>query len=233
MDNSDNTQLINNMTPTMIKGNNLDGLQHYLKNEAGIKQGRAIPPLADWHPNQIVDMDLVIKANGDWWHEGSKVTRESLVNLFASILWQADNNGTSEYFLKTPVQLLRIQVEDAPLLINDVGIVTENEIRWLEFTTSTGDVVRLDEAHQIQLRAYYPNQKRNEESNSHNPNAIMNRAEPEIRPYMTVRQGLVALIGRNVFYHLTEIGSLSEQNSTIVLTLYSGNQPYTITMPID
>ena len=233
MDNSDNTQLTNNMTLNMIMGNSLDGLQHYLKNEAGVRQGRAIPPLADWHPNQIADMDLVIKANGEWWHEGSKVSRESLVNLFASILWHTDNNGTSEYFLKTPVQLLRIQVEDAPLLINDVGIVTENEIRWLEFTTSTGDVVRLDEAHQIQLRAYDPNQKRNKESNSDNPNASMNLAEPEIRPYMPVRQGLMALIGRNVFYHLTEIGTLSEQNGTTVLTLYSGNQAYAITMPSD
>ncbi|GAF54155.1 DUF1285 domain-containing protein [Psychrobacter sp. JCM 18900] len=28
-------------------------------------------------------MDLTIKANGEWWHEGGQMTRESLVSLFA------------------------------------------------------------------------------------------------------------------------------------------------------
>ncbi len=225
MNKLDNTQITDSLTPSLTALNSLDGLEHYLKPAAGSRQGRSIPPLADWHPTQIADMDLVIKANGEWWHEGSKVTRESLVSLFATILWQEEKDGVSEYFLKTPVQLLRIQVEDVPLFINDVGIVTENDVSWLEFTTSTGDVVRLDEAHQISLRAYHA-------SNEHSA-AQTNHAEPEIRPYMPVRQGLMALIGRNAFYHLTEIGELSEQNGITVLTLYSGNQAYTITMPID
>ena len=43
----------------------------------------------------------------------------------------------------------------------------------------------------------------------------------------------MALIGRNTFYHLTEIGKFSEQNGTTVLTLSSGGQDYTVTMPID
>lgn len=209
----------------------LDGLQNYLKSTDGFHQGRSIPPLADWHPTQVANMDLTIKANGEWWHEGSKVTRESLVNLFATVLWQEERNGRIEYFLKTPVQLLRIQVEDVPLLINDVGIIIENEVSWLEFTTATGDVVRLDEAHQISLRAYYPNHGRNNKSKTENDDTHTERNEPEVRPYMPVRQGLMALIGRNTLYHLTEIGELSEQDGVTVLTLYSGNQAYTVTMP--
>ena len=225
MDKSDATQSIKNRVPSSTALTSLDGLQHYLKSSAGTRQGRAIPPLADWHPTQIADMDLVIKANGDWWHEGSKVTRESLVSLFATILWHEEKNGVSEYFLKTPAQLLRIQVEDVPLLINDVSIVIENEISWLEFTTTTGDVVRLDDVHQISLRVYH--------SSSEHSDAQTKHAEPEVRPYMPVRQGLMALIGRNTFYHLTEIGEFSEQNGATVLTLFSGGQAYTITMPID
>lgn len=204
--------------------NSLDGLQSYLKSTAGSRQGRVIPPLADWHPTQIADMDLIIKANGEWWHEGSKVTRESLVSLFATILWKEENNGKIEYFLKTPVQKLRIQVEDAPLLINDVGVVIENDISWLEFATTTGDVVRLDEAHQVSLRSYYPRETDSKETQA-------SSTEAQIRPYMPVRQGLTALINRNTFYHLTKIGDLSEQNGVTVLTLYSGNHAYTVTMP--
>src|SRR5699024_5473548 len=132
-----------------------------------------------------------------------------------------------------------IQVEDAPLLINEVSIVIENEISWIEFTTTTGDVVRLDDAHQISLRAYSPSKEHVnerhiiEEHSSENSAEQTKRDESEIRPYMPVRQGLMALIGRNAFYHLTEIGKFSEQNGTTVFTLSSGGQDYTVTMPID
>ena len=139
----------------------------------------------------------------------------------ATILWKEENAGKVEYFLKTPVQKLRIQVEDVPLLINDVGIVNEivdgNETSWLEFTTTTGDIVRLDEAHTITLRAY--------------PAYKDEQAESQVRPYMPVRDGLTALIGRNTFYHLTEIGELTEQQGETILTLSSGGQSYQISMP--
>ncbi|WP_201557999.1 DUF1285 domain-containing protein [Psychrobacter sp. 72-O-c] len=214
--------------------NSLDSLSQYLKSEAGTRQGRAIPPLEEWHPEQVIDMDLVIKANGEWWHEGGHMTRESLVNLFASILWKEKQDGVTEYFLKTPVQKLRIQVEDVPLLINNVGIVTEDNMNWLEFTTTTGDVVRLDDEHPIILRAYQP-----DVSDSNNNEAQMDntelqakpQTEPQIRPYMPIRNGLTALIGRNAFYHLTEIGELTEQNDETILTLQSGGHSYPLSMP--
>ena len=207
-------------------GNNLasiDALSQYLKADAGTRQGRSIPPLDKWQPKQVVAMDLVIKDNGEWWHEGTLMTRQSLVNLFATILWQEENNGDIEYYLKTPVQKLRIQVEDVPLLINDVGIVKEivdgKELSWLEFTTTTGDIVRLDKAHPITLRTY--------ESGARQHTAV----EAQVRPYMPVRNGLTALIGRNAFYHLTEIGELSEQQGKTILILSSGGHSYQLSMP--
>lgn len=188
-------------------------------------------------------MDLVIKANGEWWHEGGQMTRQSLVSLFATILWKEENQGKTEYFLKTPVQKIRIQVEDAPLLINDVGIVEEAGQRWLEFTTTTGDVVRLDDEHKIVLKAYNPNvPDKHAESQPQASSAQANNTqnakdhqqqavEQQIRPYMPVRQGLMALIGRNTFYHLAEIGELTEQNGETILTLQSGGQCYQLSMP--
>lgn len=199
--------------------NNMNALSQYLKSTAATREGREIPPLDKWHPENIADMDLVIKANGEWWHEGGKMTRQSLVNLFATILWKEENDGVTEYFLKTPVQKIRIQVEDVPLLINDVGIVKENYMSWLEFVTTTGDVVRLDDEHPISLQAYQPD------------NAADRIDESQVRPYMPVRNGLNALIGRNSFYHLTEIGELTEHDGKTMLTLQSGGKSYSMTMP--
>lgn len=210
---------------------NVDALSQYLKSTAGTREGRAIPPLEKWHPKEIADMDLTIKANGEWWHEGGHMTRESLVSLFATILWKEDNNGAAEYFLKTPVQKIRIQVEDAPFLINDVGIVKEDDISWLEFTTTTGDVVRLDDEHPITLKAYQPEHHGSTENISASEGIQDTATEAQIRPYMPVRNGLNALIGRNTFYHLAEIGELTEDNGTTILTLQSGGQSYTLSMP--
>ena len=223
-------------TAMLSKLNNVDALSQYFKSAAGTREGRAIPPLEKWHPEQVADMDLIIKANGEWWHEGGHMTRESLVNLFATILWKEENNGTVEYFLKTPVQKLRIQVEDAPLLINDVGIVNENDTSWLEFTTTTGDVVRLDDEHPISLNNYIAdgnsetNNVNSHEENNHEQNK-RSETEAQIRPYMTVRNGLTALIGRNAFYHLTDIGELTERDGETILTLQSGGKSYQLSMP--
>lgn len=205
-------------------------LSQYLKSTAGIRQGRSIPPLDQWHPTNTADMDLVIKANGEWWHEGTLMTRQSLVNLFATILWREDHNGQTMYFLKTPVQKLRIQVEDVPLLINDVGIVTEDDVSWLEFTTSTGDVVRLDEVHPIELRAYQPMNRSSLSKPISDSSSPQNEAQ--MRPYMLVRNGLTALIGRNTFYHLTQIGELTQQDDTTRLSLTSGGKTYMISMTV-
>lgn len=216
----------------------MDTLSQYLKSSASTRQGRSIPPLENWHPEQTIDMDLVIKANGEWWHEGSPVTRQSLVDLFATVLWIEDSDGKTEYFLKSPEQKLRIQVEDVPLFINDVGIVQEEGVSWLEFTTSTGDVVRLDESHPITLRTYHPDTAYKQKSDFQDTNKLgvnnketTTQAVEQVRPYMLVRNGLMALIGRNAFYHLTEIGELAEQDGEVVLTLMSGGKSYALTMP--
>lgn len=216
--------------------NGMDALSQYFKSAPSIREGRAIPPLENWHPEQVTDMDLTIKANGEWWHEGGHMTRQSLVSLFATILWKEENNGAVEYFLKTPVQKLRIHVEDAPLLINDVGIVEEQGESWLEFTTTTGDVVRLDDEHPISLRAYT---MKDSDDNSHSDKSKnkednkSTESSTQTRPYMMVRNGLEALIGRNAFYHLTEIGELTEREGETILTLQSGDNAYTLSMPSD
>lgn len=235
-DNSNDKDSLKVTNDKLSAPNGMDALSQYFKSAPSIREGRAIPPLENWHPEQVTDMDLTIKANGEWWHEGGHMTRQSLVSLFATILWKEENNGAVEYFLKTPVQKLRIHVEDAPLLINDVGIVEEQGESWLEFTTTTGDVVRLDDEHPISLRAYT---MKDSDDNSHSDKSKnkednkSTESSTQIRPYMMVRNGLEALIGRNAFYHLTEIGELTEREGETILTLQSGDNAYTLSMPSD
>ena len=235
-DNSNDKDSLKVTNDKVSAPNGMNALSQYFKSAPSIREGRAIPPLENWHPEQVTDMDLTIKANGEWWHEGGHMTRQSLVSLFATILWKEENNGAVEYFLKTPVQKLRIHVEDAPLLINDVGIVEEQGESWLEFTTTTGDVVRLDDEHPISLRAYT---MKDSDDNSHSDKSKnkednkSTESSTQIRPYMMVRNGLEALIGRNAFYHLTEIGELTEREGETILTLQSGDNAYTLSMPSD
>ena len=235
-DNSNDKDSLKVTNDKVSAPNGMDALSQYFKSAPSIREGRAIPPLENWNPEQVTDMDLTIKANGEWWHEGGHMTRQSLDSLFATILWKEENNGAVEYFLKTPVQKLRIHVEDAPLLINDVGIVEEQGENWLEFTTTTGDVVRLDDEHPISLRAYT---MKDSDDNSHSDKSKnkednkSTESSTQIRPYMMVRNGLEALIGRNAFYHLTEIGELTEREGETILTLQSGDNAYTLSMPSD
>ena len=183
---------------------NIDSLNRYLKEHASEQQGRAIPPLEQWQPTQVDDMDLVIKANGEWWHEGTKMTRKSLVSLFATILWKETENNKTQYYLKTPVQKLRITVEDVPFYITDVNIINKDNQQWLEFLSSTGDVIYLDDNHQITMQEY----------------------QGELRPYIDVRFGMKALISRSVYMHLSQIGTLSQNEGQTILSLQSGGKTY-------
>lgn len=192
---------------------NLSGLAEDVQH---VKTGRKIPPLDKWHPELSGDMDLVIKANGEWFHEGTKMIRQKLVDLFATILWCETNEETrqAEYFLKSPVEKWRITVEDVPLMVTGVEQIEVSGVNWLQFRTQTGDVVMANADHPIQMRQY-----KNE------------AGDMEQRPYITIRtagKSLDAFIHRNTFYHLVEMGKLVEENGETFLQLTSGDQTFTL-----
>lgn len=96
----------------------------------------ALPPLDRWDPPLSGEMDLVIRGNGEWWHEGSPIKRRELVRLFASILRREDDG---EYYLVTPVEKWRVSVEDQPLLIVDFDIRDANTDAQRVWVTSNVD----------------------------------------------------------------------------------------------
>src|SRR3569623_1324589 len=90
--------------------------------------GRGLPPVHLWNPAHSGAIDIVIQRDGAWRHEGAVIQREALVRLFSTIL-RKDPDGI---WLVTPVEKLRIVVEDAPFVAVRVDRIGEA----LKFTTN-------------------------------------------------------------------------------------------------
>jgi hypothetical protein len=164
---------------------------------AGAERARSggLPPVERWDPPLSGDIDIRIARDGTWYHEGGPIERLELVQLFASLLKY--ENG--EYFLVTPVEKWRIQVEDAPFL----AVAVEREVdaggtSRLVFTTNTGDQVIAGPEHPLRV--------------SVDPDS----GEPS--PYLLVRRNLEALLSRPVFYQLAELAEPGPQGSVYGVT---------------
>lgn len=139
--------------------------------------GRGLPPVHLWHPAHCGDIDIVIKRDGTWFHEGTPIGREALVRLFSTVL-RLDPDGIH---LVTPGEKLKITVEDAPF----IAVRVDREGGVLRFTTNVGDTVEAGPENAIRVEA--------------DPES----GEPA--PYVHVRRGLEARINRPVFYELVEM----------------------------
>lgn len=132
------------------------------------------PPVHLWNPDYCGEMDLTIRADGTWVHEGRVIARPEMVQLFASVL----KREGERFFLVTPVEKLGITVEDAPFLAIDADLAPDS----ITFTTNVGDRVT---------------------AGPDNPIRVDER-DGAPRPYVHVRRGLDALIDRKTFYRLVD-----------------------------
>jgi len=139
--------------------------------------GKGLPPVHLWHPEHCGDIDIVIRADGTWMHEGSPIGRKELVRLFSTVL-RLDPEG---YHLVTPVEKMRITVEDLPFR----AVMMERRGADLVFTTDVGDEVVADADHPITVET--------------------DPVTGEPAPRIHVRRGLEARIARTVFYDLVEM----------------------------
>lgn len=157
----------------------LDGVIAAAKTQA---PGRGLPPVHLWNPAHCGEIDIVIRKDGLWFHEGSPIGREALVRLFSTVL-RKDPDG---FHLVTPVEKMKITVEDAPFIATRV----DREGEALKFLTNVGDEVEAGPENEIRIE--------------------MDAATGEPRPYLHVRRGLDALIARPVFYELVEMAQERE-----------------------
>lgn len=154
------------------------------------------PPLEQWHPDLSGDIDIAIRADGAWYHEGELIPRDSIVRLFASILRREDDG---EFYLVTPGEKWRIQVELHPLIVTDINRVETTAGELLQATLNTGKIVDIGEAHPLFL-----------ETRMGNVAAVQ-------LPY-----GLSALFSRNAWYRLVAMADTGQTAPTVV----SGGQTY-------
>ena len=127
---------------------------------------------------------IKIADDGRWYHEGNEIHRKALVKLFSTVL-KRDSDGV--FWLETPVEKGRIEVEDAPfiataLTVDQAFSATQGVHPALRFTTNVDDDVPLDAVHPLQMLP--------------SPDGSC------LRPYIEVRDGLLAKLSRPVYYEL-------------------------------
>ena len=126
--------------------------------------------------------DIRITRDGTWHYRGSPINRIALVKLFASVL-RRDDSG--DYWLVTPVERGRIQVDDAPFTAVAVVVTGEGSAQTLMFRTNLDREVTAGPDHPIRI-AFDPG-----------------TGEPS--PYILIVSGLEALIVRSVYYQLADL----------------------------
>ena len=145
-------------------------------------------PVDRWHPEHCGAMDLVIRADGTWVHEGTPIGRASLVRLFSRVL-RRDEDG---HVLVTPAEKLSITVEDAPFLAVDYERTNEG----YAFRTNVGDVVTAGPDHPIEVRR-------------------SDAADAPV-PYVRVRGGLDARLARPAYYRLVAEAETADDGSLFI-----------------
>jgi hypothetical protein len=158
-----------------------DNFAYSLLGEFADLEPRALPPLHLWQPTHVSDVDIEIKADGCWYHEGTAITRQRLTRLFSTILRLEDDG---DYYLITPAEKCRVQVEIAPFVAVLMTVTGSGQQQVLTLTSNVADEVTVDADHPLSFKA---------------------TAVSDLTPFVEVRDGLQAIFARNVYYQLMDL----------------------------
>ncbi len=126
--------------------------------------------------------DMRIARDGTWHYRGSPIGRKPLVTLFSSVL-KRDADG--QYWLETPVERGRIDVDDAPFTAVELDATGAGCDQQLIFRTNLDEMVMAGPEHSLRV--------------------LFDESTGEPSPYVHVRDGLEALLTRAVYYQLAEL----------------------------
>ena len=138
-------------------------------------------------PVQCGDLPFLIRRDGTWLYQGTSIPRKELVCLFASVLRRDADGG---WWLRTPAEHGRIEVEDAPFVAVELDWRGDGRQQTLSFRTNIDQVVTAGPDHPIRM--------------SHD----MLTCEPT--PYIRLRPGdgdfpIEARMNRAVYYELVAL----------------------------
>jgi hypothetical protein len=161
--------------------------------------GRRVRPA----PIECGDLPFVIRRDGSWLYRGTPIGRKEMVCLFASVLRRAEDGS---FWLETPAERGRIQVEDAPFVAVALEWVGCGRQQRLTFRTNVDEVVTADSEHPIRV-AY-----------------DLITCEPT--PYLRLRPGagrlpVEARICRAAYYELAALAEPGERHGVKMLGVWS------------
>ena len=152
-----------------------------------------LPPVEKWNPPLCENVNMKIARDGKWYFMNSLISREKMVNLFSSVI-RFDDDGY--YYLVTPHEKIKLEVEDKPFVITTYSKETVKGIDTYLFKTNVGEIVPLNDRHPMRIE-------------------LSNTNEPS--PYVLVRKNLEALLSRNVFYQLVEEAEMDDKKKELFL----------------
>ena len=147
-------------------------------NELSKQLSEPSKPFDSWQPFHCGELPIVINDQGEWFYDGSKITRLPMVKLFASVLCKEG----AHFYLKTPIEKVTITVEDAPFIIVD----------WFLKQTNEGEVL-----------CCIDNLARQWIVCQQQPLRVKNYKGAKV-PYLILPFGCSARIARSVFYQWAE-----------------------------
>ena len=165
-----------------------------------------VMPRAPRVPVECGDLPFLILRDGTWLYRGTPIPRKELVCLFASVL-RRDADGA--WWLRTPAERGRIEVEDAPFIAVELDWGGDGRQQILSFRTNTDQVVTAGPDHPIRV--------------SHD----LLTCEPT--PYIRVREGdgeypIEARVNRAVYYELVALAVPEHVGTRLMLGVWSSGK---------
>ncbi|MCB2012049.1 MAG: DUF1285 domain-containing protein [Geminicoccaceae bacterium] len=126
--------------------------------------------------------DIRIDSRGCWYHEGGLIGRIELVRLFSTVLRIDEDGG---YWLVTPVEQGRIEVEDVPFVWVELRRGERDGAPLFELRNNLDEWVSVDADRPLRLREL--------------------AGGGGTAPYVEWRDGLFGRVDRPVYYELAEL----------------------------
>ncbi|MGH1482477.1 MAG: DUF1285 domain-containing protein [Geminicoccales bacterium] len=152
--------------------------------------------------------DMRIDREGIWHHEGRPIARMPLVKLFASVL-QRQSDET--YWLVTPVERGRIEVEDVPFVIVELKTEGSGQSQMINVRSNLDEWVTIGPDHPLLLRRP--------------PDALLT-ASPI--PYVEIRTRLEGRLLRPVYYELADLCEPYQREGVTRYGVWSDGQFFTL-----
>ena len=151
------------------------------------------PPVHLWNPDLCEGVEMKIDREGNWFYQGSIISRDKLKILFSRILKLEED----KYFLVTPIEKVPVTVDLAPYMIVDYEVDSDHKNIILK--TNLDLSIPLDKDHKLELK---------------------NIGDEQI-PFVHVRNNIEGFISRSVYYSLIEIALNQDNGSSEQLILKS------------